>query len=343
MSDVEPAAGTAALSAPLPPGARHHVVAIGSAIVDVIAHADDAFVAEHGLEKGTMSLVFAEDDAAKLYDAMAPGIESSGGSAANTAVGVASFGGRAGFIGRVRDDQLGEVFAHDIRAAGVDFVTPPASDGPSTARCLVLVSPDAQRTMQTYLGAASLLDTALIDDALVAGAAVLYCEGYLWDLDDAKAALVHAMEVAHANGRKVAFTLSDPFCVDRHRAEFVELAERHVDILFANESEICSLYETDDFDAALARVREHCEVACLTRSEKGSVIVVDGVTHEVAAAPADVLDTTGAGDLYAAGVLFGYTTGLGWDEAGRLGSAAAGEVISHLGARPDRPLTTLTV
>jgi sugar/nucleoside kinase (ribokinase family) len=320
----------------------HDVVAVGSAIVDVLAHCDDAFLEAQGLTKGAMALIQSEDEAETLYAAMGPGIEASGGSAANTVAGVASFGGRAGFIGRVKDDQLGKVFAHDIRAAGVHFQSSPAADGPSTARCLVLVTPDAQRTLSTYLGTAGLLGPDDIDSELVAGAAVLYAEGYLWDVPEAKAALRKAMDTAHAHGRKVAFTLSDPFCVDRHRAEFLELVSGPVDILFANESEICSLYEVDDFDRAAASVREVSEIACLTRSEKGSVIVAGDETHVVAAHPIDkVVDTTGAGDLYAAGVLYGLTHGLDLPEAGRLGSAAAGEVISQLGARPDRRLAEL--
>jgi sugar/nucleoside kinase (ribokinase family) len=320
----------------------HDVVAMGSAIVDVLAHCDDSFLAEQGLTKGSMELIQAEVDAEKLYSAMGPAVEASGGSAANTVAGVASFGGRAGFIGRVRDDQLGQVFGHDIRAAGVEYRSVPANDGPSTARCLVLVTPDAQRTLSTYLGTAGLLGPDDIDADLVAGAAVLYGEGYLWDMPDAKAALVMAMEIAHRHDRKVALTLSDSFCVDRHRAEFLDLVEGPVDILFANEAEIRSLYEVADFDEALGRVRGHCEIACLTRSEKGSVIATADQVHVVEPHLAgDVVDTTGAGDLYAAGVLFGYTNGYDLPEAGRLGSIAAGEVISQLGARPERRLADL--
>jgi sugar/nucleoside kinase (ribokinase family) len=325
-----------------PSPARLDIVAIGSAIVDVLAHCDDAFLAQHGLTKGAMALIDSEADAEALYAAMGPAMEASGGSAANTVAGVASFGGRAGFIGRVKDDQLGKVFAHDIRAAGVEFQSAPATDGPSTARCLVLVTPDAQRTLSTYLGIAGLLGPDDIHTELVADAAILYLEGYLWDVPAAKDALRKAIDIAHANGRQVAFTLSDPFCVDRHREEFLELVHGPVDILFANEVEICSLYEVDDFGEAQARVNGHTSLACLTRSEKGSVLVSGDEVHVIEAWPVDeVVDTTGAGDLYAAGVLYGLTHGLDLAGAGRLGSAAAGEVISQLGARPDRRLTEL--
>lgn len=317
------------------------VVCIGNAIVDVISHADDAFLDRHSMVKGSMQLI-ESDVALTLYEDMPPAIEASGGSAANTAAGLASFGGRVGFIGRVADDQLGQVFTHDIRAAGVEYapLAPPA-DG-ATARCLILVTPDAQRTMNTFLGVSSLISPADVDPDLVARASVVYCEGYLWDLPDAKAALLAGMEGARASGGKVSFTLSDSFCVDRHRAEFVDLAENHIDILFGNEAEICSLYETDSFEEAAERVAGHCEIACLTRSEKGSVIITaDGARISVPAAPSNLVDTTGAGDLYSAGFLYGYTHGLDLEASGKLGSAAAAEVISHLGARPEIELTTL--
>ncbi|MDZ7732009.1 MAG: adenosine kinase [Acidimicrobiia bacterium] len=325
-----------------PSETTHDVVAIGSAIVDVLSHAEDDFLTSRSMAKGTMALIEDEADAEKLYGEMGPGVEASGGSAANTVAGVASFGGRAGFIGRVRDDQLGRVFAHDIRAAGVDFRNTPATEGPSTARCLVLITPDAQRTMHTYLGIAGQLSVADLDVDLVSGAAVLYCEGYLWDRPETKTVITRAMDLAHDHGRKVAFTLSDPFCVDRHRAEFRELAEERVDILFANEAEICSLYEVDGFDEALQHVRHHCEIACLTRSEKGSVIVSGDEVHVVDATPrGGVVDTTGAGDLYAAGFLHGHATGHDLVTSGRLGSLAAGEVIAHVGARPEERLADL--
>ena len=319
------------------------VLCVGNAIVDVISHADDALLAEHGMVKGTMALVEA-DRALAIYGAMGPGIESSGGSAANTAAGIASFGGHVAFIGKVAGDQLGQVFTHDIRSAGVHFDAPdPGDSDESTARCMVLVTPDAQRTMNTFLGISSYLSPRDVPEALAQRAAVTYCEGYLWDQPVAKEAIRKAMDTAKAAGHRVAFTLSDPFCVDRHRAEFLELAEHSVDILFANESEICSLYETDHWDTAVAKVAGHCEIACLTRSELGSMIVTgDGQRITVPAHPVDaVVDTTGAGDLYAAGFLYGFTNDFGLEPAGRLGALAAGEVIGHLGARPEVSLADL--
>lgn len=327
-------------SSPVPP-ADLHVVAVGNAIVDVIAHADDDFLALHGLAKGSMTLVDT-DRAHQLYDAMGPGTESSGGSAANTTAGVASFGGRAGFVGKVRDDQLGEVFAHDIRAIGVDFATPAATDGPPTARCLIVVTPDAQRTMNTYLGTAGLLTADDVDPAFVTRAAVAYGEGYLWSEPSAKEALTKAFAAARAAGRRTAFTLSDGFCVDANRSEFLALIDEHVDIVFANEVEICSLFEASSFAEALARARARSGIWALTRSELGSVVVRGGDVHEVRAAPVrEVVDTTGAGDLYAAGFLFGFTRGLGLADCARLGGIAAAEVISHVGARPEVSLAGL--
>jgi sugar/nucleoside kinase (ribokinase family) len=317
------------------------VVALGSAIVDVIAHADDSFLVEQGLAKGSMRLID-DVEAARLYAAMGPGIEASGGSAANTAGGVASLGGRAAYIGKVRDDQLGAVFAHDIRAIGVHYDVPPSADGPPTARCLILVTPDAQRTMNTFLGVAAHLHPDDVDTDLVARSAVTYCEGYLWDIEVAKRAMVVAMDAARAAGRKVALTLSDAFCVDRHRAEWLDLVERRVDIVFANEDEIRSLYEVATFDEALQQVRRHCELAFLTRGPRGSVVVAGDEVHVVDAHPvAQVVDTTGAGDLYAAGVLFGLTRGYDVATCARIGSVAAAEVISHMGARPERRLSEL--
>jgi sugar/nucleoside kinase (ribokinase family) len=317
------------------------VVGIGNALVDVLTQADEAFLQRRGLVKGTMRLVD-EAHARELYDAMGPGVEMSGGSAANTIVGVASFGGRAHYVGKVRDDQLGEVFRHDLRATGVGYDTARATDGPPTGRCLILVTPDAQRTMSTFLGASVRLGPRDLDKALIARGKILYLEGYLFDPPEAQEAFRAAAAIAHAAGRRVSLTLSDPFCVDRHRAAFLDLVEHHVDILFANEAEICALYEVPDFDAALARVRGHCEIAALTRSAKGSVIASDGQVHAVAAEPvAAVMDTTGAGDLYAAGVLYGLSRGLDLPTCGRLGSLAAAEVISHVGARPTLPLAQL--
>jgi sugar/nucleoside kinase (ribokinase family) len=315
------------------------VVGVGNALVDVLSHAGEDFLRRHGLAKGTMQLVD-ETRARDLYAAMGPGIEVSGGSAANTIVGVASFGGRGAYVGKVRNDQLGDVFSHDLRSTGVAYATPVATDGPSTGRCLIVVTPDAQRTMSTYLGASSRLGPSDIDKRLIERAQILYLEGYLFDPPEAQEAFRVAADMAHAAGRKVALTLSDPFCVDRHRAAFAELVERHVDLLFANEAEIRALYEVENFEAAAARVRGHCEVAALTRSERGSVIVArEGGVHVIEAEPvAKVVDTTGAGDLYAAGFMVGLSRRLPLPTCGRLGALAAAEVISHVGARPMRSL-----
>ena len=319
------------------------VVGIGNAIVDVLSHAEEDFLAAHGLSKGTMTLI----DGARaeaLYGEMGPAVEASGGSGANTVAGLASLGGRAGFIGKVSNDQIGGIFRHDIRAAGVTFDTLPSVSGAPTARCLIFVTPDAQRTMNTFLGACLELGPDDIDPHLVARAKVTYLEGYLWDPPLAKEAFLTAGGVAHDSGRKVALALSDPFCVERHRAEFVDLVKNHVDILFANEHEICSLWQVDDFDAALQATRGHCEIAALTRSEKGSVVLGDGEIHVVDAAKvAKVVDTTGAGDLYAAGFLYGLTSGRGLYECGRIAALAAAEAISHYGARPETPLTELVL
>jgi len=317
------------------------VIGIGNALVDVLCHESEAFLDLHGLVKGTMHLVD-EARARQIYDAMGPAVEVSGGSAANTIVGVASFGGRAHYVGKVRDDQLGEVFSHDLRATGVGYTTATATSGPATGRCLIVVTPDAQRTMSTYLGASTQLGPGDVDPRLVARGRILYLEGYLFDPPAAQDAFRVAAGLAHAAGRKVALTLSDPFCVDRHRAAFLDLVEHHVDVLLANEAEICSLYQVRDFDAALQRVRRHCEIAALTRSARGSVVVGGGEVHVVDAQPVEaVVDTTGAGDLYAAGFLFGLSRGLSLATCGRLGSLAAAEVISHVGARPVAPLGDL--
>ena len=317
------------------------VVGIGNALVDVLSQEADAFLAAQGLIKGAMQLVD-EPRARELYAAMGPAVEVSGGSAANTIVGVASFGGRAHYVGKVRDDQLGEVFSHDLRAVGVGYSTPAATSGPATGRCLIVVTPDAQRTLTTYLGASVQLGPGDIDKDLIGRAGILYLEGYLFDPPEAQRAFRVAADIAHAAGRTVALTLSDPFCVDRHRGAFRELVERHVDILFANEAEIRALYKTPDFDAALQQVRRHCAVAALTRSEHGSVIVAGDEVHVVAAHPVrTVVDTTGAGDLYAAGFMVGLSRGLDVATCGRLGSLAAAEVISHVGARPQTALAGL--
>lgn len=320
---------------------RYGVLGIGNAIVDVVAHAEDAFLAGHGLNKGTMALID-ETMADRLYDQLGPAIECSGGSAANTIAGLASLGGAAAFIGKVAEDQLGKVFTHDIRALGVAFRTKPLAGGSSTARCLVLVSPDAQRTMQTYLGACTQLYPDDIDAELVAESQVTYLEGYLWDPPHAKDAFVKAARIAAEAGRKVALSLSDPFCVDRHRDDFLKLVADHVDVLFANEAEIKHLYKTENFDEALQQVRGHCAVAALTRSEKGSVVVAGDEVHVVDAEPIErLVDTTGAGDAYAAGFLFGLTTGKDLATCARLGGIASAEVISHLGARPEVSLRDL--
>ncbi len=317
------------------------LVGIGNAIVDVLAHADEDFLVRHDLSKGAMTLIDRER-AEEVYAAMGPGIEISGGSAANTMVGFAALRGAGAFIGKVREDQLGEVFAHDMRAAGVSFTTPPAADGPATARCLIVVTPDAQRTMNTFLGACVGLGPDDIDADAVAAATLTYLEGYLWDPPGAKAAFRKAISIAHGAGREVALTLSDPFCVDRYRGEFLKLAESEIDVLFANEAEITSLYQVSSFDAALQRVRGRRGVTALTRGAAGSVLVRGEELHVIGAEPvAKVVDTTGAGDLYAAGVLYGYTQGLGLYEAGRLGSIAAAEVIGHFGARPEAALHEL--
>jgi sugar/nucleoside kinase (ribokinase family) len=318
------------------------VVGIGNAIVDVIAHADQVFLDREGLAKGAMTLIDA-DRAEALYRKMGPAIESSGGSAGNTMAGIAALGGTGGYVGKVRDDLLGEVFRHDITAIGVHFATPPAADGPGTARCLILVTPDGQRTMATYLGACVELGREDIDAALIGAAQVTYLEGYLFDPPRAQQAFRAAARAAHAAGRRVALSLSDPFCVGRHRAAFRELVMGEVDILFANEHEICSLYETEDFDRAAAAVRGHVAIAALTRSEKGSlVLAANGESHRIdASAVARVVDTTGAGDLYASGFLYGLTHGLALAQCGALGSLCAAEIISHVGARPEVNLREL--
>jgi sugar/nucleoside kinase (ribokinase family) len=317
------------------------VVGIGNAIVDVLAHAEEGFLAQHGLNKGTMTLIDAAR-ATALYGAMGPGIEVSGGSAANTIAGLASLGSRAGYIGKLGADELGRIFRHDIRANGVAFETPVTTTTTPTARCLIFVTPDAQRTMNTYLGACIELSPQDIDPAMIGRAKVTYLEGYLWDPPAAKQAFLKAARIAHEAGRKVALSLSDPFCVDRHRDEFRDLLRDHVDILFANEAEICSLWQVDRFDRALELTRGLCETAALTQSAKGSLVLSGAETHMIEAAPvARVVDTTGAGDLYAAGFLHGYCRGLRATDCGRYASIAAAEAISHFGARPERPLAQL--
>ena len=321
----------------VPAKPRFDLLGIGNAIVDVVAPVHETFLSRHDMRKGSMTLIDAAA-ADRVYAAMPPGQESSGGSAANTCAVAAGMGARVAYLGRVADDQLGKVFRHDIGAAGVHYPTPPLAGGAPTARCLILVTPDGQRTMNTFLGACVSFGEEDVDEALVADAAVAYLEGYLFDPPAAQAAFRRAAAAAHAAGRQVALSLSDAFCVDRHRAAFRELVAGHVDILFANEAEICALYERNEFAAAAAHARQDVALACLTRSEQGSLVLSGGVTVEVAAVPTKVVDTTGAGDAYAAGFLVGLTAGRPLDQCGRLGSIAAAEVIGHFGARPQRDL-----
>jgi len=316
------------------------ILGIGNAILDVQARAEDAFLAAQGMARGTMTLIDAER-AEAIYAAMGPGVESSGGSAANTCAAAAALGARVGFLGKVAEDELGKVFAHDIRAAGVVFPTAPLAGEAPTARCLILVSPDGQRTMNTYLGACVSFGEADVDEAMVASAAVTYLEGYLFDPPEAQAAFRRAAAIAHRAGRQVALTLSDPFCVGRHREAFRSLVAQQVDILFANEAEVTSLYETDSFEAAMEAARRDVKLAALTRSERGSVIICGEETHRIAAAPTTVVDTTGAGDAYAAGFLAALTQGHALPECGRWGSVAAAECIGHFGARPQHDLKAL--
>jgi sugar/nucleoside kinase (ribokinase family) len=322
--------------------ARYDVIGIGNAIVDVIARADDDFLLKQGMRKGGMALID-EARAQAIYDAMGPAAEMSGGSAANTIVGLASLGARSAFIGKIKDDLLGRAYSHDIRSAGVSFTTRPAVTGPSTGRCYVLVTPDGERTMNTFLGAAQDLHPADIDTETVAGSAVTYLEGYLWDPQNAKEAFLKAAKVAHAAGRKVALTLSDAFCVDRWREEFLQLMRsRTVDLIFANEAELHSLYQTADLDAAVAGLRADIDVAVVTRSAKGCLVFGPDGIEAVPAFPVErVVDTTGAGDLFAAGFLSGLARGADDRTCGRLGALAAAEVIQHIGARPETSLKDL--
>jgi sugar/nucleoside kinase (ribokinase family) len=321
---------------------RYDVLGIGNAIVDVLARTDDDFLVAQKMPKGSMSLID-EPRAKAIYQAMGPATKASGGSAANTIAGVASFGGRAAFVGKVKEDELGRAFTHDIRAIGVAFDTPAAKDGPTTASCYIFVTPDGERTMNTYLGAAQNLSPADVIDNDIADSSITYLEGYLWDPTDAKEAFRKAAKVAHGAGRTVALTLSDSFCVDRYRAEFIELIKGGtVDLLFANEHELKSLYETGDFDAALEALKKDAKLGVVTRSEKGAVVVGSGKTDAVPVFPVQrVVDATGAGDLFAAGFLHGYAKGLPHADSARLGALAAAEVISHIGARPQKKLADL--
>lgn len=322
-------------------GARFDVVGIGNALVDVISNAHDDFLAGHGMVKGSMDLIDT-DRAVELYRALGTSVEMSGGSAANTMCGVASFGGSAAYIGKVTDDDLGRVFGHDMLAVGVQFRAGGADNDVPTGRCIIVVTPDAERTMNTFLGASSLLTPDDLDEDAIAAGKVLYMEGYLFDRDAAKAAFRRAAEVAHDAGRMVSLTLSDSFCVDRHRDDFRSLVSDEVDLLFGNENELTALYETETFDAAVAELRRHCEFAAVTVGARGSIIITGDEMVEVPVQPVPrVVDTTGAGDLYAAGFLHGLTTGRTLDQCGRLGSIAAAEVISHVGPRPLVELRTL--
>ncbi|MEE2690329.1 MAG: adenosine kinase [Pseudomonadota bacterium] len=318
------------------------VVGVGNAIVDVLAEADDAFLAAHSIPKGGMILID-EAQAKEIYDAMAPGVEISGGSAANSMACIASLGGRAGFLGKVRNDALGDIFRHDLRASGVIFDTPPLESGLATARCLINVTPDAQRSMTTYIGAASMLAPADIDEALVRSAAITFFEGYLFEQPVARQAFVKACLAAKAAGKRAALTLSHEGCVERQHDAFIDFITAHVDVLLANENEAAALFETDDIGAMADKARALCPLTAVTRSEKGSILIPrDGAVVEVAAAPPEkLIDTTGAGDAYAAGLLFGLARGFDLSRSGALGSLAAAEVISHFGARPQKNLAAL--
>ena len=322
--------------------AKYDVLGIGNAIFDVLVKTDEKFLSDHGMTKGGMSLID-EARAASIYRDMGPATEMSGGSAANTIVGIAGFGARAAYVGKVKDDQIGRLYTHDIRAAGVAFDTSPASDGPATGCSYILVTDDGERTMNTYLGAAQELTADDIDAEEVAGAKIVYLEGYLWDPKSAKQAFVKAATIAHDAGRQVALTLSDAFCVDRYRDEFLELMrKRTVDLVFANEAELHALYQTSDFDTALRQLRKDTKLGVVTRSEKGCIVVSDdGVVAVPAFAIDRLVDTTGAGDLFAAGFLVGLVRNAGYENAGRLGALAAAEVIQHIGARPQVSLKEL--
>ena len=322
--------------------AKYDVLGIGNAIFDILVQTDEGFLARHGMAKGGMALID-EGRAIAIYQSMGPATEISGGSAANTIVGVANLGARAAYVGKVRDDQIGRLYTHDIRAAGVTFETPAAADGPATGCSYILVTPDGERTMNTYLGAAQDLTPDDIDAAQVAAAAIIYLEGYLWDPKSAKEAFVKAATISHQAGRQVALTLSDSFCVDRYRDEFLDLMRKGtVDLIFANEAELRSLYQTSDFDTALTQLRSDTKLGIVTRSEKGCVVASKDGVIAVPAFPIDrMVDTTGAGDLFAAGFLFGLVRNAGHEAAGRLGALAAAEVIQHIGARPQASLKEL--
>jgi sugar/nucleoside kinase (ribokinase family) len=320
---------------------RFDVVGLGNAIVDVFASVEDSFLEQHDIRKNGMTLID-EERADALVAAAPDGPQLSGGSGANTIVGISSFGGQAGYIGKVARDTLGDVFRKDMNDSGIPFDTPALEDGPATARCIVFVTPDGARSMNTFLGASVLFSASDVNEQMVKDAAILYLEGYLFDQEDAKAAFVHASEIAQAAGRKVALTLSDGFCVERHRDSFLHLIKNHVDLVFANEDEALSLYQTDNFDEAVERMQADAGLAAITRSEKGSVVISPEGAVAVAAEPVDkVVDTTGAGDQYAAGFLFGVSRGLPLETCAKLGHIAAAEVISHYGPRPEVSLAEL--
>lgn len=323
---------------------KYGVVAVGNALVDVLSQVPESFIESQkpqGMEKGAMTLID-ETRAVSLYTQMPKGLETSGGSAANTMAGFASFGGQGAFIGKVADDELGQVFSNDIKSLGVHYETPNLILGAPTGRCMILVTPDADRTMNTFLGASVELKETDIDENIISSAMVTYLEGYLFDRETAKKAFITAAEYAHKAGKKIALTLSDPFCVDRHREDFRALVENHVDILFANQDELMSLYETDDFDTAITALGNNVDIAAITRSAKGAVIISEGQQIHVDAEDVDnVIDTTGAGDQFAAGFLYGLTEGKSLEQCGKLGSIAAGEVISHIGPRPAVKLSEL--
>ncbi len=317
------------------------VVCVGSAIVDVLVRVDEDFIRAAGLDKGAMRLVEA-DEAKRLYASLTDAVEQSGGGAANTAAIVAKLGGDVTFIGRVADDALGASFTHDIRRVGVGFDPPPALELPPTAHCTVLITPDGERTMNTFLGACGLLSPADIDAAVIAPASVVYVEGFLWDPPSGRDAVLHSIDVAKRAGNPVALALNDPYCVDRHRSEFLDVLDGTVDVVFGNESEACSLFETDDLDDAITRLGAVCPLTAVTRSEKGSSLVVNGERIDVPGVPvAKVVDTTGAGDAFAGGFLYGLTHDLDPDKCAALGSACASETIMHVGARPAGDLRTL--
>jgi sugar/nucleoside kinase (ribokinase family) len=324
--------------------AKYDVLGIGNAIFDVLVQTDDKFLASHDMAKGGMALID-EARAASIYRDMGSAVEMSGGSAANTIVGVANLGARTAYVGKVKDDAIGRLYTRDIRAAGVAFETKPAADGPATGCSYILVTPDGERTMNTYLGAAQELMPDDIDAAQIAASSIVYLEGYLWDPKSAKEAFVKASTIAHQAGRQVALTLSDAFCVGRYRDEFLDLMRKNtVDLIFANESELLSLYQVEDFDAAVVQLRKDTKLGIVTRSEKGCVVAsTDGVTSVPAFPIQKMVDTTGAGDLFAAGFLFGMVRGAGYENAGRLGALAAAEVIQHIGARPQASLKELAI